>query len=137
VKEVFARVLRTSEITNGPDTLLMQVRMQDGAVGQCFFCYTVKERRESPLDFSIFGTSGVLRIADGSITVTHGVGQRATASKTDEGKAVYARQWNNFCAAIRGEEPVLSTAWEAYKDLQVIDAALRSSENGYAVQIPS
>lgn len=137
ITELDAIVLDTSRVIGGPDSLLMQVRMAGGAVGQCFFCYTSKEEREISFDFSIYGTAGVLRFVPGEITVTHSVGRAPRVYKIGQIDGGYLAQWKNFCAAIRGEEDVLSGPAEAYRDLLVIDAALRSSSMGKRVRLPS
>jgi predicted dehydrogenase len=129
VREVCARVLNTSSVIHGPDSILMQVRMNSGVVGQCFFCYTAKERLETPLDFTIFGTKAVMRVERRGIAITHEMGKPARLKRI-EGGGEYLRQWKNFCAAIRGEEAIVSTAERACGDLAVIDAALRSSNTG-------
>jgi predicted dehydrogenase len=129
VREVCAYVLDTSSVIHGPDSILMQVRMDSGVVGQCFFCYTSKERRESPLDFTIFGTKGVLRVERNGIAITHELGKPRRLVRIAVG-GEYLRQWKNFCGAIRGEEAIISTAERACGDLAVIDAALHSSSTG-------
>ena len=128
VDQVFAQTLDRSSVLRGPDSLLMQVRLKSGVTGQCFFCYTAKEAKENALDFVIYGTKGVLHLGRKNIAITYGKGTQTRTLWTKNGE--YVRQWKNFCAAIRGEEEVLSTAAKAYGDLAVIDAALRSSANG-------
>ncbi len=135
ISEVNAIVMDTSRVIAGPDGLLMQVRMASGITGQCFFCYTSKEQREISFDFSIYGTEGVLRAVPGQITLTHEVGDSPRVSKIRETDGGYFAQWKNFCAAIRGEGRVLSGPAEAYRDLLVIDAALRSSSAKKKVRI--
>jgi predicted dehydrogenase len=130
VSEVWARTLNISPLMRGPDSLLMQVRMKSGVEGHCFFCYTAKEGKENPLDFVIFGSKGVLHAGQRGIRITRGVGMRSKSIMTGERPGEYLRQWQNFCAAIRGEQEIVSTARKAYGDLAVIDAALRSSADG-------
>jgi predicted dehydrogenase len=135
IREVNAIVMDTSRVIRGPDGLLMQIRTASGVSGQCFLCYTSKEEREISFDFSIYGTAGVLRVVPGEITLTRGVGDSPRVLKIRQIDGGYLAQWKNFCAAIRGEERVLSCPAEAYRDLLVIDAALRSSITGKTVRI--
>lgn len=128
VDRVWAQTLDISPVLHGPDTLLMQIRMKSGVTGQCFFCYTAREARENGLDFAIYGAKGVLRIGQEVLTVAYGQDIKPQSFRTKDQE--YVRQWKNFCAAVRGEEEVISTAAKAYGDLAVIDAALRSSANG-------
>ncbi|MGC1687152.1 MAG: Gfo/Idh/MocA family oxidoreductase [Candidatus Acidiferrales bacterium] len=137
ITEVNAIVMDTSRVIAGPDGLLMQVRMAGGITGQCFFCYTSKEQQEISFDFSIYGTEGVLRVVPGKITLTHEVGDSPRVFKIRETDGGYFAQWKNFCAAVRGEERVVSGPAEAYRDLLVIDAALRSSSTKEKVRLPS
>jgi len=130
VSEVYAQTLNSSSLVHGPDSILMQVRMKSGVPGHCFFCYTAKEARENALDFAIFGTEGVLRTGRKLIKVTRGPGRKHESVKTSGRYGEYLRQWQNFCAAIRGEEQIISTARKAFGDLAVVDAALRSSAAG-------
>lgn len=134
VSELSAHVLDTSSLINGPDSALMQVRMASGAVGHCFFSYTVKEQREVPIDFSIFGSHGVLRVVQGTITLTRRVGGLQRVLKVPEPDGGYSREWEDFCRAIHDKKSVLSTPAQAYEDLLVIDAALRSSARGNRVR---
>lgn len=131
VSEISAHLLDTSSLINGPDSLLMQVRMKNDAAGQCFFCYTSKETKENALDFTVYGTKGVLHIRRTTISIAHGVGEpRQVIEAGDHGTGEYVRQWKNFCAAIHGKEEIVSTAALACGDLAVIDAALRSAATG-------
>jgi predicted dehydrogenase len=127
VSEVWARTLDISPLMHGPDSLLMQVRMESGVEGHCFFCYTAKESKENPLDFVIYGSKGVLHAGNRTVKITRGPGMRGKSIAVAEQGGEYLRQWQNFCAAIRGEQEIVSTARKAYGDLAVIDAALRSS----------
>ena len=137
VREVSAHVLDTSSLIHGPDSLLMQVRMKNGVVGQCFFCYTAKDTRENPLDFTIYGSKGILRLGRKSISITHEVGGPRRFVKAGGKDGEYLHQWRNFCAAIRGEEKIVSTATQACGDLAIIDAALRSSASGGPCSVES
>lgn len=127
---VWAQTLDVSSVVHGPDSLLMQVQMKSGVAGQCFFCYTAKESNENALDFAIFGTAGVLYAGRRVIRVTRGAGLQRESVRTVGRQGEYLRQWKNFCAAIRGEQDIISTPRKAYGDLAVIDAALRSSTGG-------
>lgn len=130
VSEVWARTLNISSLMHGPDNLLMQVRMKTGVEGHCFFCYTAKENKENPMDFAIFGSKGAMHAGQRAIRIMRGPGMRSKSITIAKGQGAYLRQWQNFCAAIRGEQGVVSTARKAYGDLAVIDAALRSSAEG-------
>jgi predicted dehydrogenase len=127
VGSVWAQTLDVSSLIHGPDGLLMQVQMKSGVAGHCFFCYTAKEASETALDFVILGSGGVLHAGRRMIRITRGLGRQRESIRTAGSQGEYLRQWKNFCAAIRGEQEIVSTARKAYGDLAVVDAALRSS----------
>ena len=136
VKEVYAQVFRQSSMTEGPDNVLMQVTTQNGAIGHCFASYTAKVQREMFFKLSVLGKDGSLELVDGEVTWTRGL-QAPNCFRTDATDRGYQAQWDNFLAAIRGKETLVSSTEEAYEDLLVIDAALESSATGKSVSIAS
>jgi predicted dehydrogenase len=135
VTELCASVAGRSRILQGADSLLMQLKLSSGAVGQCFFCYTAKEEKEIGLDFTVYGTKGAVRITDGAVTLTRGAGIPPRVYKDRQFDRGYPAQWRNFCSAIAGNESIIATPEKAYGDLVVIDAALRSAKSGRNVRI--
>lgn len=135
VSEVFAHVFKQGRVVNGPDHLLMQVKMQSGVIGQCFFSYTIKEEKEVPLELVVFGERGTIRVTTGRLEWARRAGKPPRVYSFPQYDRGYPGQWKNFFAAIRGEEAVASTVEDAYRDLTVIDAALRSSQSGRKVRL--
>jgi predicted dehydrogenase len=134
VSELDAYVTDVSPVLKGPDSLLLQLKLASGVVGQCFFCYTAKEEKESGLDFAVFGTRGSLRVGEGEVAWSSGVGHRRVYQITGFDRG-YLGQWRNFCNAILGKEPLISTPQKAYNDVVVIDAALRSAKSRRRVRL--
>ena len=135
ISEVYAHVFKRGRVVKGPDNLLMQLKLKSGVVGQCFFSYTVREEEEVPLELTVYGERGTIRVTSGKLMWVRHTGRAARVysfPKYDRGSP---GQWMNFFAAIRGEEAVASTAEDAYRDLTVIDAALRSSQSGRKVHL--
>jgi predicted dehydrogenase len=135
VVEVHACVLDHSRVLKGPDSLLAQLKLANGVVGQLFFCYTAKVEQETPLELAIYGTAGTVSVLNGRVVWTKGVDNRARVYDSDPSDRGYVRQWKNFCAAIRGEEALISTPERAYGDVVVLDAAVRSARNGCTVRL--
>jgi predicted dehydrogenase len=121
-------------VVGGYDTLLMQMKLASGAAGQFFGCYTVKVEEETPLGVTAYGNRGTLTVAPGRIHVYTSDGATRTV-KTDRKERGYEGEWANFYAAIRGRQAVVSTPYEAYRDLLVIDAALQSAASGRSVKL--
>lgn len=133
VTELTAETLDRHPVVQGPDTLMMQLKLSNGAMGHYFTCYTAKMEKETIFDLTIYGSQGSLRIMEGElmwISDSTTLPKHFTASDFDRG---YRSQWQNFLKAIRGEEAVVATPGKAYGDLVVIDAALRSARAGQKI----
>jgi predicted dehydrogenase len=135
VSELSAHVSGRGHVLKGDDTLLMQVKLANGAVGQCFFCYSAKQEKEIGLDFIIYGTKGAVRVTDGTVTLTRGVGLPPKVYQDREFDRGYPAQWKNFCSAIIGQVRLISTPEKAFGDLVVINAALRSAASGRSIRM--
>jgi predicted dehydrogenase len=135
VTELTAELLDRHPVVQGPDALLMQLKLSNGAVGHYFTCYTAKVERETIFDLSVYGSRGSLKITEGELM---GVGDSSKLPKDfkapdfDRG---YRLQWQNFLNAVGGEEAVVATPGKAYGDLVVIDAALRSAKTGQEIRL--
>jgi predicted dehydrogenase len=141
VREVYAQVLDRHPMIGGPDSLLMQWKPQNNVVGQYFACYTAKAERETALDVTVYGGRGTIEITAGKVSWTigagtHGSGTAGGAFRIPKSDRGFERQWENFANAIRGKEELISTPFKAYRDVLVIDAALRSAASGQPVVIP-
>jgi len=133
VSELHAYVSDVSSVLKGPDNLLMQLKLTNGVIGHCFFCYTAKQQFESGLDFVVYGTLGSVRVGNGRVIWSHAVGSRPHLYEIHAFEPGYIDQLKNFCAAILGKEDITSTPEKAFGDLLVIDAALRSAMSGRKV----
>ncbi|HEV3344663.1 MAG TPA: Gfo/Idh/MocA family oxidoreductase [Pirellulales bacterium] len=134
VDHVCARLLNNSPATSGPDGLVMQLGLVSGVPGQYLACYTAKTDRETVFDLSVYGDEGSLWLTEGKVEwFSARTGKRQTWQvPPDRG---YLAQWKNFLAAVRGREPVYSTAAKAYDDLLVLECALSSAASGQPVRV--
>jgi len=123
-----------SEI-QGPDSLLMQVTLKSGAIGHFFACYTAKLETESLFQLKVYGTHGSLHVSDGAVHMypSSGNGTEFLEPHFDRG---YRAQWLNFVRSIQQRELCRSTPQQAYLDLMIIDAALRSAHLKVHVRFP-
>jgi predicted dehydrogenase len=135
IAEVFAQVLDRSQRVGGPDSLFMQLRLENGAIGQYFSCYTAKDTKETTFELIAHGTAGTLRVSNGAVSCVQKSGGRQRHFKVTRFEGGYSRQWDNFCRAISLTEPLLSTPEKAFGDLQVIEAALRSAQSGRKIRL--
>jgi len=135
VKELYAQVLHSSTATEGPDGLVTQITMRDGAVGQYLACFSAKVPKETVLSFEAFGTKGSLRLTEGEVNWMCAPGAAEQTYRPEGYDRGYTPQWRNFYRAIGGKEAVVSTPEQACQDLLVIDAALRSANLGQKVLV--
>ena len=136
VSEIYAQVLDRHPVIGGPDSLLMQIRLGNGIIGQYLACYTAKVAEEELMGLTVYGSNGTLDVSLGKVSWTQGAGRPHGAFRIPKADRGYSRQWENFANAIHGKEPLLSTLHSAYRDLLVIDAALRSAATGQKVALP-
>jgi predicted dehydrogenase len=135
VSEVYAQVMDRHPVVGGPDSLLMQLTLSSGAIGQFFACYTAKLYREVFFQLTALGSHGSLSVRPGQVEWYRADSARRIVYRTDSSDRGYRDQWRNFCRAIRGEEIVVSNCQKAFGDLQVIDAAMRSAHAGEKITI--
>jgi predicted dehydrogenase len=89
-------------------------------------CFTAKVAKETAFDLTAFGKEGSLHLTEGEVALQPSSGVQPFIYRPEGYDRGYTRQWRNFHRAICGEETLLSTPGEAYRDLLVIDAVLRS-----------
>lgn len=131
---VYAQARNVSGTTAGPDFYAAQFTMRSGAVGHFLASFAAKVTRETVLELTALGTSGSLQLTEGELVWVRAGGEPETfrPESFDRG---YTRQWRNFYLAIRDAEALRSTVEEAYRDLEVVDAVLRSMELGRRVEL--
>jgi predicted dehydrogenase len=115
-------------VIQGPDSLLMQMELASGAVGQYLATYTAIDANETDFEMTAFGSQGTLRVGNASVSWNRGVGEPGETFCFDSSDRGYRREWRNFVNAVLGIEPVYSTIEEAHKDLLVITTALHAHE---------
>ena len=93
-------------------------------------CYSAKVEKETLFDLEALGSSGSLRLTEGEVTWLRSPGSQVFSYRPQSYDRGYTNQWRNFFRAILGEEALLSKPEQAYRDLLVIDAALRSAASG-------
>jgi predicted dehydrogenase len=135
VSEIYAQLLDTGPVVEGPDTLVAQLTMRNNAVGQYLGCYSAKVVKETVFDFIAFGKTGSLQVSEGEVTWLRAPGTAPLTYRPESYDRGYKNQWRNFYNAIRGEEPVASTVEQGYRDLLVIDAAVCSAREQRRVPV--
>lgn len=135
VREVYAQELNASLTTKSPDFFAAQFTMTNGAIGQYLACFSAKVAKENVFDFMAFGQRGSLQLTEAEVTWSRSGSKEVFAYRVENYDRGYTNQWKNFHRAICGDEALLSTPEEAYRDLLVIDAALRSAASGVKVQL--
>jgi predicted dehydrogenase len=127
VRRVSSLVLDRHPVIHGPDSLLMQMELASGAVGQYLATYTAIDANESLFDMTVFGSEGTLRVNNAVVSWNRGANEPGKTLQFDSSDGGYRAQWRNFVNAVHGVELVYSTLEKAHKDLLVIDTALNAS----------
>lgn len=130
VQQVFAQIMHTSPLTEGPDGVLAQFTMSSGAVGHFLACYTAKVSEESVFDLAVVGTNGSLRLTEGEVTWLSAPDTKVCYFRPEHYDRGYTNQWQNFHRSICGEESLVSTPGKAFEDLLILEAMLRSGTTG-------
>ncbi len=120
------------------DTLLLNMRFQNGVIGNLLYTGAAQTRESTPLHGLIYGSEGTLELSNGKVVLTKGphpkseVIDQFEAQDFDNG---YKGEFLNFYEAIRNGSKVVSTVEEAYKDFALIMHALDSAESGNTVTL--
>jgi predicted dehydrogenase len=135
VSQVYAQIPDYDPETGEPASLLMQLTLNSGAIGHYSTCYRAKVRQETIFDISVLGDQGSLELREGDVNWLNERGPSSERFATPAFDRGYRRQWQNFLAAVRGQEPIWSTVEKAYGDLRVIEAGLRSAQFSKIVRL--
>jgi predicted dehydrogenase len=107
------------------DTVRIFVRTASGVVGSVDLSWSVNKELPSYID--IYGSDGTIRVGWKESKYR----QASSPDWVQFGKGydkfgALRRQVENFCRAVRGEEPLLIDADDALASVEVIEAAYRS-----------
>jgi predicted dehydrogenase len=113
-------------LSNGqPDTLLLQIRFENGVIGQMTLGYSGTDRESRKP--KIYGDAGTLVLFSDHIEAWMSTGEVRTIPLESTGHG-FEEEWADFHAAItKGASPA-GTAEEALLDLAVIEAGLTAAQ---------
>jgi predicted dehydrogenase len=107
------------------DTARMFLRSKAGVVANVDLSWTLNKERDSYID--IYGSDGTVRVGWKSSQYRHASNPNWIQFGNGYDKvAAFRKQVENFCLAVRGEEPPGITSEDAIASVQVIEAAYRS-----------
>jgi len=115
----------------GPDTMLANLRFATGAVGHLTYATGVHRREPSPV--RVYGTEGTLEIHEDRIVLCARDGEQEIPS-AGEPTGLNQEFADFYTCMATGKRPDVSPE-DALRDLQVIDAAIRSSHYGEVVEL--
>ena len=114
-----------------PDTILANLRFATGAVGH--LTYATDVHRQEPSPVRVYGTEGTLEIHDDRIVLSNRDGEQEIAC--DGGPTGLDQEFADFYTCVTtGKRPDVAPE-HALRDLEVIDAAIRSSRYGEVVEL--
>lgn len=123
--EAFAKLVHPE--MSGIDTLALNIRFRNGALGRLLFTDAAVEARTPYVNATILGTEGTITMQD-RVSTLHRRGEKKVREEYEPDEAYY-EQWVNFYEAIQGREAVKATPEEAMRDLEIIMRALDSAEH--------
>ena len=120
-------------LSNGqPDTLLLQIRFENGVIGHMTLGYSGIDRESRKP--KIYGDAGTLVLFSDHIEVWAPTGdvQRIPLENTGHG---FEEEWDDFHAAVTAGAQPSGTAEESLLDLAVIEAGLTAAEQRRCVPL--
>jgi predicted dehydrogenase len=111
---------------NGPTTISMNLRFRSGAIGAYLFSSTCHDQDAGFLTLAVHGTTGTIEIRDNTARLLRpGASPETLVADADGG---YYGEFLNFHAAIREDQPIVSTVEQGYRDMELILRAIDSAE---------
>ncbi|HEV2065311.1 MAG TPA: Gfo/Idh/MocA family oxidoreductase [Thermomicrobiales bacterium] len=113
----------------GPSDLTLNLRFVSGAIGNYTASYPEISVPSESNGMRLYGTGGVMVINGTTITVhtADGVVDTYRIEQPDGG---YLNEFLNFHEAISGEAPLVGTAAQSYRNMEMVLAGLSSAEAG-------
>ncbi|MGA7732082.1 MAG: Gfo/Idh/MocA family oxidoreductase [Chloroflexia bacterium] len=120
---------------SGMDTITLNVRFRNGALGRLLFTGGAVGVETPFLQATIFGTEGAITMDDRTVRLRTKEGKEDQFGPYDSSEA-YFDQLVNFHEAITKGVPVVSTPVEALRDLELLMRAYDSAESRSVVLFP-
>jgi len=132
VEQLQAFTKSVHPIMGGLDTLVLNLRYQNGALGHLVFAGAAKGGSGPYASMYVYGTEGAISIADGKVSLSKQNLPEETFSDPDHDGG-YMDEFRNFYQAITQGQQVVATLEEGYKDWELIMRALDSAEERQVV----
>jgi predicted dehydrogenase len=113
---------------SGIDTMVLNLRYRNGALGRLLFSAATVEAWTRFLRATVFGTEGTLWIEERRVRLKRRGEAEVVSDEFDPDEAYYD-QLVNFHEAITGEARAIATPEEAMRDLEILMLAYDSAES--------
>lgn len=113
---------------SGIDTMTLNLRFRNGALGRIFYCASVVGANTPFVNASLYGTGGTILMNDKTMTLCTAEGEVEKFGPYSNADA-YVDQLVNFHEAITAGAQVVSTAYEAMRDLELLMKAYDAAES--------
>ncbi len=128
IAEVLAVEGKRVQTLDVEDTVQMFVRADSGARGTIDLSWSIDKERDSYIE--IYGSNGTVKVGWKESKFRQATSRDWVVFGSGYDKVGAMRgQVENFCRALRGDEPLLITAEDAIASVAVIEQAYRSLEN--------
>ena len=118
----------------GPSDLALTLRFVSGAAGSYTAVYPEFAVRDEPNALRLYGTDGVMTVARSEIRLLRPDGALET-HRVDQPDGGYHNEFLNFADALQHGAPLVGTAAQSYRTMELILRGLDSAEQGAPMPI--
>jgi predicted dehydrogenase len=127
VEQVQAFTKLVHPVMNGVDTMVLNLRFRNGALGQLLFTDAAVEYETHFVQATVLGTEGTILMEGATMRLRRRGAEEEVYTDPEEDGGYY-REFLNFYEAIVEGKPVVVTPEEALRDLEIIMRGLDSAE---------
>jgi predicted dehydrogenase len=118
----------------GPSDLTLNLRFVSGAIGNYTASYPEINVPEEDNGMRLYGTTGVMVVNGSTITVHHADGSVDTY-RIEQPDGGFFNEFRNFHEAIADGAPVIGTAAQSYRNMELILRGITAAEDGTMVKV--
>ena len=131
---VAGEVQDANAIFGGPSDLALTLRFVGGAAGSYAASYPELAVPPEPNELRLYGTEAVMTVGRGEIRI-HRRDGTVEAYRVEQGDGGYYNEFLDFAEAVAGGAPVVGTAAQSYRNMEVILRGIESAREGRALTI--
>lgn len=123
-----------NETHGGPSDLTLNLRFTSGAIGNFTAAYPELPVPPEDNGMRLYGTKGVMIVNGKTITI-HLADGAVDTYRLEQPDGGYLNEFLNFHEAITGDAPVIGTAAQSYRNMELVLSGIASAEAGRMMTI--